>query len=116
MSDLAATSLSPDERVLLEWFASLLRARLGEDLHAVWLFGSRARGEALAHEDSDVDLLVLVEDDSWDGSSDIYRVLDEAAPSKDPLGNLEPVPARVCSYGSVRGWTPVGGTHDPTQA
>ncbi len=36
-----------------------LGERLGEDLRAVWLYGSRARGEA--HGESDVDLLVIAE-------------------------------------------------------
>lgn len=79
MRDLTTTSLSRDERALLERFVEMLRERLGDELHAVWLFGSRARGEPPSHEDSDVDLLVLVEDDSWDASTAIYRVLDEAA-------------------------------------
>jgi predicted nucleotidyltransferase len=48
-------------RRLLDW----LRQDLGEDLLAVWLFGSRARGEAdLGETDpdrrSDVDLMVVV--------------------------------------------------------
>ena len=46
---------------LLDW----LRAEIGDDLLAVWLFGSRARGEAdLSEADpnrrSDVDLMVVV--------------------------------------------------------
>ena len=67
MRDVATTSLSADERALLERFAALLRDRLGPELHAVWLFGSRARGEPPTHEDSDVDVLVIVDDDSWEG-------------------------------------------------
>ena len=84
MREFAATSLSPDERALLERFAALLAQRLGASLRAVWLFGSRARGEQPAHEDSDVDLLVLVDDDSWEGSRRVYAVLDEAAAELRP--------------------------------
>jgi predicted nucleotidyltransferase len=79
MPDLAATSLTPDERALLERSALLLRERLGPALHAVWLFGSRARGEEPSHEDSDVDVLVLVDDDSWEGKDRVRRAFDEAA-------------------------------------
>lgn len=79
MPDLTATSLSAEERAVLERFAGLLRARLGDELHAIWLFGSRARGEPPAHEDSDVDLLVLVDDDSSDGKRHVNKVLREAA-------------------------------------
>jgi hypothetical protein len=61
-------------------FAALLRARLGPALHAVWLYGSRARGEPPSHEDSDVDLLVLVDDDSWDrGKRLVHEAFDDAA-------------------------------------
>jgi predicted nucleotidyltransferase len=78
MLTLAATSLGEDERALIARFVSDLRERLGDELHAVWLFGSRARGE-LPSEESDVDLLVLVDDASWDGRMRVRTVLDESA-------------------------------------
>jgi predicted nucleotidyltransferase len=84
----ADTSLSPSERTLLESFAAELRAQLGDGLRAVWLFGSRARGEPPAHEDSDVDLLVLVDDASWDAQLHVQRLLAEVAEELD-LGGLE---------------------------
>src|SRR5207248_8886117 len=83
MANLAATSLTADERALLERFAELLRARLGPALHAVWLFGSRARGEPASHGDSDVDVLVLVDDDSWDGKRPVHKAFDEAVSELD---------------------------------
>ena len=79
MPELATTSLSAEERALLERFAGLLREQMGNELHAVWLFGSRARGEPPEHEDSDVDLLVLVDDDTWEGKQRVHKALDEAA-------------------------------------
>lgn len=47
---------------LVEW----LHGELGDDLHAVWLYGSRARGEADPYETdvdlmSDVDLMIVAE-------------------------------------------------------
>lgn len=78
MSALAETSLTPDERVLIERFVRELRGRLGDELHAVWLFGSRARGETPSGE-SDVDVLVLVDDASWDGRMFVRTLLDQAA-------------------------------------
>ena len=83
MPDLAATSLSDDERALLERFAALLRERLGTALQAVWLYGSRARGEEPSHGDSDVDLLVLVENDSGEAKTTVYKILYEAAREVD---------------------------------
>jgi len=78
MTTLAETSLSDDERALVERFVQQLRERLKDELHAVWLFGSRARGEAPS-EESDVDVLVLVDDASWDGRMLVRKMLDEAA-------------------------------------
>ena len=45
MVSLDETSLNPQERLLLEHFAGELRSQSANPLHAVWLFGSRARGE-----------------------------------------------------------------------
>ncbi len=78
MTALAETSLSADERALVERFVEELRARLDGRLHAVWLFGSRARGERPSAE-SDVDVLVLVDDASWDGRMLVRAMLDDAA-------------------------------------
>ncbi len=78
MSSLTEASLSATERALLERFTEDLQAQLGGDLHAVWLFGSRARGERPTSE-SDVDVLVLVEDASWEGKMRVRETLDAAA-------------------------------------
>lgn len=51
-------SLSADERRVLDRFVALVEARYGPELHGVWLFGSRARGEP-PRPGSDVDVLVL---------------------------------------------------------
>jgi predicted nucleotidyltransferase len=82
MTALAETSLLADERELIERFVEKLRLRLKGELHAVWLFGSRARGEEPSQE-SDVDLLVLVDDASWDGRMLVRKVLDDAARELD---------------------------------
>lgn len=59
-------------------FVEELQRGLGDELDAVWLFGSRARGEKPLPE-SDVDVLVLVDDASWDGRMRVRNVLDRAA-------------------------------------
>jgi predicted nucleotidyltransferase len=78
MTTLAETSLADDERALVERFVAKLGTLLTQELRAVWLFGSRARGEEPTQE-SDVDVLVLVDDASWDGRMRVRKVLDEAA-------------------------------------
>lgn len=82
MPVLADASLTSDQRRVLERFVGELRARLGDDLAAVWLFGSRARGEATGME-SDVDLLVLAEDASWDAKERIHDTLTRVADELD---------------------------------
>jgi predicted nucleotidyltransferase len=75
---LADAALTGQERALLERFSDTLAERLGPALHAVWLFGSRARGEAPG-PDSDIDVLVLADDATWDGKLAVHFVLEDAA-------------------------------------
>jgi predicted nucleotidyltransferase len=63
---LADAALTDRERRVLTRFLARLREELGDDLRAVWLYGSRARGDAVLEESdpdrkSDVDLLVIAE-------------------------------------------------------
>jgi len=62
---LTAAQLSESERRSVERFADRLGDALGNDLRALWLYGSRARGSA--HPESDVDMLVIA-----DGGRDRY--------------------------------------------
>jgi predicted nucleotidyltransferase len=80
---LADASLSQDERALLGRFSGELEGRLGRGLHAVWLFGSRARRAAPVSSDSDVDILVLVKDATWDGKLAVHEALAAAARDLD---------------------------------
>jgi predicted nucleotidyltransferase len=62
---LAAAALNDTERRVVKRIVGLLEAELGDDLLAVWLYGSRARGEAdpsETHHDrrSDVDMMAIV--------------------------------------------------------
>ena len=78
MPTLAEAALTRQERALLDRFSQRLAEQFGSALHAVWLFGSRARGRAL-HAESDIDLLVLLDDASWDGKLAVRFVLEDAA-------------------------------------
>lgn len=57
---------------VLHTFASALRARLGNHIQQIVLFGSRARGEAREH--SDYDVLVIVDRRSPDVRSVILEI------------------------------------------
>ena len=52
--------LLPHESAALAELAAWVRARFGARVHAISLFGSRARGEG--NEESDLDVLVAVDD------------------------------------------------------
>ena len=54
--------LNQEERGCVRRYLELIRARLGEDLTQIWLFGSSARGDMWSQKmpmRSDIDLLVL---------------------------------------------------------
>lgn len=58
--------LSRDERRVLDDYIAAVHAHYGTRLHDVFIFGSRARGEA--QEDSDLDVAVVLDDpieDFW---------------------------------------------------
>jgi predicted nucleotidyltransferase len=84
--------LTDSERRVVERLLGWLRVELGDDLLAVWLFGSRARGEAdLSETDpdrrSDVDLMVVVEPAAdasrlkWDLAPRLEEIADEEGES-----------------------------------
>jgi type I restriction enzyme R subunit len=54
---LGDTSLTEAERTTIERFIERTQESLGTDLDAIWLYGSKARGDA--KDGSDIDLLVL---------------------------------------------------------
>ncbi len=69
---LSQASLAPAERQALEQFVKLLGGEYGGRLRAVWLYGSRARGEP-PHAESDIDVIVLIDDADWRAA---HRVLE----------------------------------------
>jgi predicted nucleotidyltransferase len=58
MAVLSDAALDERERELLDRFVAALEQEYGDDLEAVWLYGSRARGER-PHDESDIDVLVV---------------------------------------------------------
>lgn len=78
MPALADAALDARERALLDRLVVVLRDEYRDDLHGVWLYGSRARGER-THDESDIDVLVITKDERSD--KDLipltWRVLDQ---------------------------------------
>ncbi|MDQ3933380.1 MAG: HEPN domain-containing protein [Actinomycetota bacterium] len=64
MPTLTQTSLTEVERRALDLFVERVGEHLGDDLLAIWLYGSRARGDAPSGPESDVDVRVLAASDA----------------------------------------------------
>ena len=96
--------LTPRERRVVERLLGWLRDELDSDLLAVWLFGSRARGDAdLGELDpdrrSDVDMLVLV--DSADTTALRWKLRPRLEAIADEEGE-SPVWFSVMAYDAER--------------
>lgn len=91
---LVAAALTDAEQRVLDALVPALLEELGDALESVWLYGSRARGEPPRDEDSDVDLLVLVED--------VERNAERVSAIKDALAEAQ----------DLRGWHFHLFTHD----
>ena len=87
MASLVEATLDGAERRTLDRFVASLRARLGDDLDSVWLFGSRARGQE-RRWDSDVDLLVLTVRGSETDRKIAQESIWKASEEEDSLGTV----------------------------
>jgi predicted nucleotidyltransferase len=78
MPVLADAALDEQERKVLDRFVGALEATYGDGLEAVWLYGSRARGEG-PHDESDIDVLVVTRDERSDEAliPTLWSVLEE---------------------------------------
>ncbi len=78
MPALADAALDERERELLDRLVAALQEEYGDDLDAVWLYGSRARGER-PHDESDIDVLVITRGERDDKAliPALWRVLDD---------------------------------------
>jgi predicted nucleotidyltransferase len=74
---LADTSLTEDERRVVERLVDLMRDRFRGRLRSVWLYGSRARGER-PHAESDIDVLAIADPDEEDDVLTALLLVDGA--------------------------------------
>jgi predicted nucleotidyltransferase len=69
--------LTPNEQAAVTKYVAGIRERFPEDDLSVTLFGSKARGDAGA--ESDIDLLVLVNEESREIRSELWRVASDVS-------------------------------------
>lgn len=86
VTTLEQTSLSDPERDALDAVVRALEAELGDQLAAIWLYGSRARGE-LPGKDSDIDLMVVARGGRREHWRRVWEVIETVAPDHggDPI-------------------------------
>jgi predicted nucleotidyltransferase len=68
--------MTPEERKALDDFVADVRQHYGTRLVDILVFGSRARGDA--RPDSDVDLVVILEDGNWEFREEMMLLSDMA--------------------------------------
>ncbi len=92
------------ESAALERLVELLQEEFGADLRAVWLYGSRARGERPV-SGSDIDVLVVASGNEWHNLERVVKLEDEAARGIDTrpvLSTLVYSPERLAQRREIR--------------
>jgi len=77
--------LQPHERMAVDDCVARLYRALGDELVSLWLFGSKARGDA--DPDSDIDLLVVTNALDWDLRDTIQGIGAKCSLEYDVLFN-----------------------------
>lgn len=77
----ALARLRPNERAAITEYVTRIRKRFPGQVLAVMLFGSKARGDADA--ESDIDLLVLVDEESGELRSQLWHMASDISLTHD---------------------------------
>lgn len=75
MNQASPAPLTANERTAIDEYLARLHRQFGEQILSVTLFGSKARGDSDA--ESDIDLLVLVKDETWELRSALWRTASD---------------------------------------
>lgn len=67
--------LTTNEQTAVDEYLARIHQQFGEQILSVTLFGSKARGNSDA--ESDIDLLVLVKQESWELRSALWRIASD---------------------------------------
>lgn len=91
-ADVALARLTPDDRATVEKFRDRVRELLGPRLRDLRLYGSKVRGDD--HDESDIDILVLV--DGLDEETDLKILSVASAISLEGTGS--PISAMTADF------------------
>ena len=75
MSQASPSRLTANEQTAIDEYLARLHRQFGEHILSVTLFGSKAQGDSDA--ESDIDLLVLVKEETWELRSALWRTASE---------------------------------------
>ena len=75
MNQGSPSPLTGNERTAIDEYLERVHRQFGEQILSVTLFGSKARGDS--DVESDIDLLVLVKDETWELRSALWRTASD---------------------------------------
>jgi predicted nucleotidyltransferase len=79
--------LSSGDQAWLHSYRAAMAARFGQLVRSIIVFGSKARGDATA--DSDLDLLLVIEEGDWRVKSELADVAYELAVGTDVVPSVK---------------------------
>jgi predicted nucleotidyltransferase len=77
MNEQSLPHLAPNEQAAIRRYIAGIRERFPKDVLSVTLFGSKARGDA--NTESDIDLLMLVGEESREIRSELWRIASDVS-------------------------------------
>jgi uncharacterized protein len=89
-------NLSVVERTAVQDFLARVQSAYGKRIQRAMLFGSKARGEANA--DSDIDVLLIVADETWQFTDEICNVSADVSLKYDVLLDVRVIGATRWQY------------------
>lgn len=92
----ALKNLSETERAAVVDFLARVRSARGRRIQRAILFGSKARGEATT--DSDIDLLLIVADETWQLRDEICNISADVSLKHDVLLDVRVIGERRWRY------------------
>lgn len=91
-----ALKLLPKEKQAVREFIRMVRSVYGDKIHRAALFGSKVRGDWTKY--SDVDILLIVEDDSWAFRKAIIRIDSDIELKYDVMLDVRVISAERWQY------------------